>query len=68
MNVDTKAKVHLKFGNFETVYVNIKAQKASEIATLPKHVNLELMHMLSHMWTLHTSSLPYETHDYECRH
>ena len=54
MNVDTKAKVHLKFGNFETVYVNIKAQKASEIATLPKHVNLEFMHMLSHMRTLHT--------------
>ena len=50
MNVDTKTKVLLKFGSLETVCVDmIEAQKASEIATLPIHVKLGFVHMLTHM-------------------
>ena len=49
MNVDTKTKVLLKFGSLETVCVDMRPKKASEIATLPIHVNLGFMHMLSHM-------------------
>ena len=48
MNVDTKAKVLLKFGSLETLWIDMRAKKANQIATLPIHVKLGIMYTLSH--------------------
>ena len=43
-------------------------KKATQIVKLPIHVKTGLVHTLTHMSTLHTLSVAYETLDCECRH
>ena len=62
MNVDTNTKVLLKFGSLETVCVDVRPKKQVKLPHYQYMWILDLcMYMLSHMWTLNTLSLAYET-------
>ena len=49
MNKDTITKALLMFGSLEIVCVDMRSKKKVKITTLPIHVNLGFMHMLSHV-------------------